>query len=531
MPLTAADLHCPPTYATQRTPDRPTLGPSVGRVAAMMGRPLKPHQQLIADVALEIDTTTGLLAYSEVDVIINRQQGKSELTFPIMTHRCTGFDAALARWVKRELGIDVPEPGPQRVLYTAQRAEDARQKWRDIHVKRLEALNSPFRSKVDVRKRLAAEQITWPNGSTWSPGSATKKAGGTGDTLDLGMIDEGWSQQDSSTELAMRPTMLTRDWAQLWVLSMIPGLSRAAPGTWPYLHQKRQNGRARVQAGMRRGVAYFEWSMREGRDPADPATWWETMPGLAAGLVTEQKIRDDFEAMTLVDFMAEYLSVEPSGRSAGWTLVSELTWRNLKVPAVRGRYLDPIALGVDAAPDQSVATIGMAALDVRGDTYVEVVARAPGLNWAVPALVEVAERMGACSIGIAAHGPAAPIIEPLRRALDEAKSRPDAYFDTELVIMQGPQVAQACVQMFMETGELGDGNEADPDRRVRHPDDADLNAAVAAATKYTWGDEWRFARSGDGGEISALYGVTLARAAGEAVEWLGGSYDIESSLG
>ena len=97
--------------------------------------------------------------------------------------------------------------------------------------------------------------------------------------------------------------------------------------------------------------------------------------------------------------------------------------------------------------------------------------------------------------------------------------------------MQGPQVAQACVQIFMETGELGSGVDGSTDRRVRHIDQDDLNAAVAAATKYTWSDEWRFARTSDAGEISPLYAVTLARAAGEQVEWQGGSYDVGSSLG
>lgn len=523
MPLTAADLHCPPLYGTARTPGRPTLGPNVAKIAQALGKPLHPHQRLIADVAGEIDPETGLLAYGEVDVIMNRQQGKSELTFPVMTHRCTGFGDELARWVRRELGKTVPPPGPQRVLYTAQRAEDARQKWADIHVERLE--KSPFRSQINVRRRLAAESIRWPNGSSWSPGSATKRSGGTGDTLDLGMIDEAWSRPDNATELAMRPAMLTRDWAQLWVLSMIPGLSRAAPGTWPYLHQKRQNGRARVQAGIRRGTAYFEWGMREGRDPADPATWWETMPGLAAGLVTEARIRQDFEAMDLVDFMAEYLSVEPSAKTAQWSLITEPTWASLRVPAVRGRYVDPIALGVESAPDQSVSSIGIAALDVNGDTFVELAAREPGLTWVVPALVDLSARMGPCAIGVAAHGPAASIIEPLRRALL------DANVDTELAVMQGPEVAAACVQFFMETGELGTGNAEDPERRVRHIGQQELDDAVAGATKYVWSDEWRFARSGSGGEVSALYGVTLARAAGERVEWLGGSYDLAASLG
>ncbi len=516
---TATELHCPPLYGTPRTEGRPTLGPRAAEIAARLGRPFMPHQRLIADVALEIDPDTGYLAYDEVDVIINRQQGKTELSFPMMTHRCTGFTSALAEWARRELGHDVEDPGPQRVLYTAQRAEDARMKWKDIHVKRLQA--SPFGPRLTVRQRLAAETIFFPNGSTWSPGATTGKSGGTGDTLDMAFIDEAWAHKDSGTELSMRPAMLTRRWRQLWVMSMIPGISRAAPGSWPYLRQKRQNGRARVQAGINRGVCYMEWGAPPDADPADPATWWSSMPALGLK-VPESAIRSDFEAMGLVDFCAEYLGWEPSATAAKWSVISQPTWRNLAVPAVRGRYLDPIALGVDAQPDLSSASIGMAALDVDGDTFVELIDRRPGLMWAVEALVRLAEHHGPCGIGIAAHGPAAPIIEPLRRALL------DANVDAELIVMQGPAVSAACRQFYAETGEIGEDVTG---RRVHHIGQAELDRAVAGVAKYVYSDEWRWMRAGEGGDVSPLYAVTLARAAGEEVEWLGGAYSLADSLG
>jgi len=520
--LTAADLRCPPRFATPRTPDRPTLGPGLAKVAAKLGKPFLPHQHLIADVALEIDPDTGYFAYDEAVLIINRQQGKTEFMFPLMTHRCTAINAKLAQWVREELGRPVVDPGPQRVLYTAQTADNAKQKWRDIHVERLK--ESAFAPQIDVRLRTNFEQIKWPNRSTWGPGSTTAKTGGTGDTIDLAVIDEAWAKEDMRTELGLRPAMLTRKWRQLWIASMIPGLSRKMPGTWPYLHTKRQNGRHRVQAGVRSRVAYFEWSADPDMDPADPDTWWSCMPALGH-TVDEAAIRSDFEAMDLIDFCAEYLGWEPDARVAKWGVITEATWRGLRVPNVSGRYLDPIAFGVDAAPDQSVASIGMAALDVNGDTYVELVAREPGLSWTVPALVDVAERMGPCSIGIAAHGPAAPIITPLRRALAEAN------VDTELVVMQGPDVSKACRQFFLETGEVGTTESDRPDRRIRHIDQPELNDSIAGLAKYTFGDEWRWQRAGEGGDASPTYAVTLARAAGEEVEWLGGSYSIGSSLG
>ena len=173
-------------------------------MAEILGKPLMPWQRRAVDVALEIDPETGLLAYHTVILIVMRQNGKTEILLPVMTHRCTGFDSL----------------GQQRILYTTQTGFEARKKWEDIHKARLE--RSPFKSLFTTRKRLNAEAFLWVNGSMWSPGSGTAKTGGTGDTLDLGIIDEGWAA-DAKRELAMRPAMMTRLSKQLWICSMVPG--------------------------------------------------------------------------------------------------------------------------------------------------------------------------------------------------------------------------------------------------------------------------------------------------------------------
>jgi hypothetical protein len=520
---TALDLACPPRWATRRTPERPTLGPRVAEIAEALGKPFMPHQRLICDVAFELDPKTGYLAYDEVIVIGPRQTtGKTELMLPVMTHRCVGFGDELAKWVKRELGHDVQPPGPQRVLYTAQTASKAAEKWRDIHVERLQ--KSPFASMVDVRLRLNMEAIMWPNGSSWSPGATTGRTGGTGDTLDLAVIDESWSREDNRTELGLRPAMLTRNWRQLWQLSMIPGISRALPGRWPYLHAKRQMGRAMVEGDHRQRVAFFEWSAERDADPSDPRTWWTCMPGLGR-TAREEAVRSDFEALDLVDFCAEYLGWEPAPGLAKWGVISEAAWLALAVRPARGAFLDPVAFGVDGQPDQSGASIGMAALTPDGDTHVELVEKLPGVTWVVPAMVKLCQKQLPCAVGIAAHGPVASLIEPMRRAFAAAN------VDCPIVTFQGPDVAQACAQVYSETGQVDDGDVERSDRRLRHIDQPELNASVAGATKYTFGDQWRWARTGPGGDASPLNAVTMARAAGERVEWLGGSYDIADSLG
>src|SRR5438552_2819543 len=128
---------CPPRYATPRTQSRPTLGRRVADVAEKLGKPFMPWQRALMDVALELDEHTGLLAYSEVNLVVMRQNGKTESILPLMTHRCMGFTIDLVNWIKVQYGLKVPVPGPQSVLYLAQTADDARKKWRNVHRNRL----------------------------------------------------------------------------------------------------------------------------------------------------------------------------------------------------------------------------------------------------------------------------------------------------------------------------------------------------------------------------------------------------------
>jgi hypothetical protein len=515
------------------------LGPAVAAIARALD-PTKaslPHQQYIYDVAFEIDPDTGLLAYDDVTVVGPRQvTGKTELLMPVMAHRCTGFGPELADYALREFGIVVPEPGPQKVLYTAQRAEDARQKWRDVHIARIK--KSPLRAlwAGPPRLRLAAEAMFWENGSIWCPGSTTGKSAGTGDTLDLGVIDEMWAQEDGRTEIGMRPTMLTRDWRQLWRASMVPGLSRVPPEKWGYMRQKMIAGRARADAGVRHKNAYFEWSLPETSDPGDEDGWWTCMPGLGY-TVPVANVRSDYHALDLVDYCAEYLGWWPTGALPLWSAVSEQTWRDL---IHSGEYQEPIALGVDATPELTSASIGMAAqITDGGDIHLELIDKRAGVNWIVEAILSLCRSHNVCAIGIDRNGPLAGMIRPLTRAAEEQGLDITIVGTRDKKIgngtgMNSAEVAAACAQVYSETGEHDD-DDPEPEeqtlRRVRHIGQQDLDTAVGGAVKHYQGDRWRWERVGSSIDVSPLFCVTLARAAGEAEEWIGGNYDIRESLG
>lgn len=485
------------------------------------------------DVIGELNPDTGVFAYSDITLVGPRQvTGKTEFLLPHMVWRCVGLGKEIAEYARREFGIDVPDPGPQRVMYTAQRAEDARQKWRDVHVERIKA--SPWRVEwaKPPRLRLAAEAMFWRNGSIWVPGSTTGKSAGTGDQLDEGVIDEMWAQTDGSTEIGMRPTMLTRPWRQLIRASMVPGLSRVEPDRWAYMRQKMSAGRQKVEAGLTTGSAYFEWSAPPDCDPGDEDVWWNCMPALGY-TVPIRNVREDFGTLDLVDFMAEYLGVPPTGNMPLWTLIKEQTWRDL---VHGGEYMEPVALGVDATPELTAATLGMAAqITEGGDIHLEVIERKGGVNWLVPAILAVCRRFPVCAIGIDRNGPLAGIVQPLTRAADEQ--------NLDITIVGGntnkrqgvglnsAEVAAACATIYNETGEQDDQTETPTIRRVRHIAQDVLDVAVGGAVKHFVGDRWRFHRAGSAVDVDALYAVALARYAGEVEEWIGGEYDARDSLG
>jgi hypothetical protein len=483
------------------------------------------------DVIGELDPETGLFAYDDVTLVGPRQvTGKTEFLLPLMAWRCTGLGHEVVEFARREFGIDVPEPGPQKVMYTAQRAEDARQKWRDVHVERIK--ESPMRAlwSKPPRLRLAAEAMFWRNGSVWVPGSTTGKSAGTGDQLDLGVIDEMWAQTDGGTEIGMRPTMLTRPWRQLVRASMVPGLSRVAPEKWAYMRQKMSAGRAKVEADLRHGSAYFEWSAPPDAAPSDPDTWWNCMPALGY-TVPLKNVQSDFDDLDLIDFCAEYLGWPPTGALPMWSVISEQTWADLWHP---GRYQEPIAIGVDSNPELTVASLGMAAQCTDGgDIHLELIDRRAGVNWLVEAILSICRSQPVCAVGIDRNGPLAGIVRPLQRAAEEQRLDITIAGNHEQGL-NSAEVAAACAQLYNETGEHDDDDpeaEAATLRRVRHIGQEELTAAVGGAVRHYQGDRWRWHRAGSAIDVSPLYSVTLARAAGEAEEWMGGAYDITTSLG
>ena len=449
---------CPPLYATPRDPTRDTLGGAVAEVAETLGTPLMPWQRQVADVAMELDPQTGLLAYSEVDLTTPRQSGKTTLELAVLVHRCR-------TWAR------------SRALYAAQSRIHAHKKWEYEHVATLQA--SEYAGEFDLRRQRGDEAIRWHNGSLHGITAPGEKSGHS-EVLDLAVVDEAWAHEDARLEQGLSPTMITRPQPQLWVVSTA-GTHRSA-----YLRGKVELGRARVRASRRSAAAYFEWSAVPGSDPADPQTWWSCMPALGH-TVTEARIAAEFERLELADFCRAYLNWFPGDIPADWLVIGEADWTALA--DAYSEAVDPVAFAADVSPERSHAAIATAGLRPDGLGHVEVVDHRPSTGWVVGRLVELAERWAPCAVVIDDTGPAGALIAPLEAA------------EIEVIRPTAKQRAAADGGFY----------DAVAEQALRYVPRPALDAAVAGAATRPLGDAWAWVRKGLSTDITPLVAVSLAR--------------------
>jgi hypothetical protein len=226
------------------------------------------------------------------------------------------------------------------------------------------------------------------------------------------------------------------------------------------------------------------------------------MPGLGH-TVREQAVREDFDAMDLVDFCAEYLGWAPMESRPRWTLIKHDTWDNLRDPSslIVGRP----ALAVEMAEDRSSGWIGAAGRRADGDWHVEIVepgfkvpAGIGGVEWILPRLLEMVAAQKPVTVAIDTRRPAASLIVPLRNK------------GVDVLTPNGNDVAGACGRFFDATGELV-SPDGDPGPRVHHLGQPELDQALAGARKLDLGaGAFTFVKKGSSSTISPLYAVVLA---------------------
>ncbi|HET6914748.1 MAG TPA: terminase family protein [Acidimicrobiales bacterium] len=469
-------LTCLPRFGTPRSPDRPTLGPAVGKVAALLGKPFMPWQQYVMDVALEIDPETGKLVYSEIRLTVPRQSGKST--------------AVLAKAVHRASATQFFGPR-QQIVYAAQTRKDSRKKWEEDYLEAIKASRA-FKGKVVPHLGNGNEHLRFPNRSRFGIESTTEKSG-HGSTLDEGYVDEAFSQPDGRVEQAFRPAMITRTNTQLWVISTAGWLDGS-----PYLEAKVRHGRQLIEeGGPSRGIAYFEWSAPQDADPFDRQVWRDCMPALnlirpdGSG-ITEDKIAFELEAALgspegLNGFRRAYLNQWVPKAVTGEAVIPLSLWAELRDTSGL-RPVGKVGFAVDSTPDNSATSISVAGECADGRLQVQLVDHRDGQTWAVPRVVELARKWPTCAVVIDKQSTAGSLIGDIEAA------------GVEVVQMTSSDAVQACSQFY----------NAAIDGQLRHLDQDDLNRALAGATKRELIAAWAWNRKSSEVDITPLVSATNA---------------------
>jgi hypothetical protein len=275
--------------------------------------------------------------------------------------------------------------------------------------------------------------------------------------------------------------MVTREAAQMWIVSTMGHEDSL------FLHDRVDDGRARVEADERHGIAFFEWSAADDDDPDDPATWWRCMPALGH-TVAEATIQADHDALPADEFARAYLNRRAL---SGSPVIDAEQWRRATDNASQLTGIPCFA--VDVTPNRAFASIAVAGWRPDRRVHVEVVEHRPGTEWVTERIAELDRRWHPWPVVIDPASPAGSLLVDL------------AALGVRTETLSVRDYAAACAQLYdcivVDSATVP---------RLAHRDQPVLNIALGSARKRPVGDAWGWARK-VGGDISPLVAVTLAR--------------------
>lgn len=447
------ELTSRPRYCTARRLDRPTRGRIIAKVAAQQGWPFFPWQDDAIDVAMEYDPITGLPHYRTVGVSVARQNGKTTL--------------CLAR-----VGAQLIIPRST-VAYTAQDRGLARIKWAE-HVDVL--MTTPFASRVAfVERTNHREMLVMQNGSRYLPFTPNKKAIRSL-SIDLAVIDEAWAHESMEVVDAVKPAMMARPRAQMWLLSMA--------GTIDSKLWNHYTDLGRLEVGNpASSVCWIEYSADPDADVLDRQAWIDANPSLdLPGGVTAIGLGDAALTMDADGFRRESLNIKTDVTTS--TGIDKATWAGCyHATLTPGRR---VGVSLDITPERDRGTLTVVGM-VGDRAVIEIIESTSDLAELYQATIDVAKEHRAI-VAIDSTSPGKSAVPRLEKARVKVR------------MVSQPDYATAC----------GDFYDAAKAVELAHNGDYRLADAVGAATKRKVADGWVWNRRG-GADITPLTSATLAR--------------------
>jgi hypothetical protein len=419
------------------------------RIAAMLGRPLKPYQ---LDVARPLADRAGDgYQHTLAVVLLPRQVGKTMLVFVLMLARMHTRRAYAAAYTA-QTGIVVTRvftnPANGWMTLVDQTPELSR---------RFKTRASQGREMVEHRANFGAYLAAFPP----TPGRLRSMS------LDGVVFDECQEHTQELGQALMAdtgPTFATRPRRQ----HILAGTAPESADSW-WADQI-----ARGRAGDVTLIEVGTWPDDE--DPADPATWARHHPGVIAGLTDVDFLRTELDTLGLERFAREYGNRIPGGASLDTPLI-EAWWQSCKhsgqAPA------EPLAIAFDAAADGAAGCILAVGRLADGRTVTGIAAWEPGTGWMPARLKEFKTR------------------HPRARLVTDATRLAGVAVDT----IAGADRVTAHSHLI---GELGQG------RALLMPHPAFDDARNLARRRWMDSGAWVWSRRRSAGDISPITAWTWA---------------------
>lgn len=359
--------------------------------------------------------------------------------------------------------------GPQRISYSAQTGADARKKL----IQDQKPLLEPVKKALGIKRiyeAIGSEGVLWHNGSRLVLLNNTE-ASGHGPSVDLGIKDELFADIDDRRDQALVPSMATKAAGQV-VSASTMGTEDSLP--WNELVAR---GRAAVEAGLRRGIAYFEYSLPDGADINDPEVWWTFMPALGF-TITVATVINARDKMKANEFLRAFGNRKTK---ADDRVIPETDWSTVCSPAAAPAGKPVFSL--DMNPERSAGAITAASPGVG-----ELLEYRLTTTWLVDRAKEISEKWGKPLWVVHRAGPAGSLIGDMERA----GLRVHAATEDELV--------KACGDLY--TGIV--------EHTVAIRQHQRLDEAAAGVAKRFVGDAFAWTRKNAAADICPLMGITLA---------------------
>ena len=422
-------------------------------LAASAGVALDDWQQHAIRCAMRERPASAGLKFSafEVGLIVARQNGKGEIL-----------------GVRELAGLFLL--GERLILHSAHEFKTAQEAFRRVL--------AWVENTDDLRKRVARVRTSHGEEGIELLGGARLRfvarstGSGRGFTGDCVILDEAYNLPPEAMG-ALLPTLSARPNPQLWYASS------AGHASSEVLRGVRDRGAKGDDANL----CYLEWSADPTLATDDPTGWAQANPALGIRIGADH-VERELAALTANEFARERLGVWDQAAGSDSAMSVEL-WAQCFDGTSRAN--DPVAFGVDVSPDGhgSIATAGQRP---DGLVHVEVIDSRPGTQWLVPRLADLVQHWNPSCVVLDAGSPAGALLPDLDRE------------GLRITKVAGREMAQAAVAFAASVNQ----------HQLRHLDQPQLNAAVAAAKRRIVGDLWAFGRRGSFVDISPLVACALA---------------------